>query len=185
MNKPFEQATNLAFFAACVLVGANAALQLRDRYIPRPSSSITASERAPTLPPELQIGSEVPALPGINFAFAEQARTVLVMVRSTCSYCTESMPFYKRLMERRRASAGTRVVAVSAEPETVTTAYLASHGVSVDQVVSLRDNLLRVPGTPTVIVVRADGQVTSSHVGKLNAAGEEDVLAQITQGGVE
>src|SRR5437762_1889304 len=63
------------------------------------------------------------------------SRTVLLVVRSNCHFCTQSMPFYKRLSDlRRQEKASFRLVALTTEPVATGEHYLSENGVSVDRV---------------------------------------------------
>ncbi len=111
-------------------------------------------------------------------ALARSPMTVMLVTRSSCPYCTASMPFYRRLVAAAHAR-NARVLAVTFEPAAQNGQYLASHGVVVDGVVEALANKITVSQTPTVIVVRSDGTVTNSWTGLLSSGGEDAILSTL------
>lgn len=107
------------------------------------------------------------ALPDIDFAGAP--RTVLVFVSSNCRYCTESMPFYRRLTGLRKAP----IIVVGYQPADVLRAYVNSQGVFPDAVVSATPSTLAVSGSPTVIIVDSSRRVVAVWRGLLRARESE------------
>src|SRR5262249_16893252 len=83
--------------------------------------------------PGINVGDSAEAIPGVSFGDGKS--TLVLYVRSTCHFCTDSMPFYKRLNNHLRGKS-VKLIAVSDEDASVTRAYLAGHGVVADQVVS-------------------------------------------------
>lgn len=56
----------------------------------------------PEAPEPFKVGEQAEALPGVGYADAKIS--VIVYLRSTCQYCTRSMPFYRRLSDKRHDS---------------------------------------------------------------------------------
>ena len=63
-------------------------------------------------------GMQFPALPAVRYDGFKA--TLLIVLNSDCSFCSESVPFYKRLLEAQRKSyvqslsgSGIRVIAVT------------------------------------------------------------------------
>jgi len=108
-------------------------------------------------------------------------RTVVVINRSGCHFCTASMPFYAKLV-RVAADAGAEVISVTPEDKTANERYLDSHHVHVDRVVELKDTPLRVSGTPTLIVMDQSKTVLGAWVGELPSEDEQRVLRLIQSG---
>lgn len=120
-------------------------------------------------------GAQMEALPGVQFA--ERERTLVLFESSGCTFCTQSMPFYKKLSKELK-SRGISFVAASPEPVHVSQAYFKSHGVAVDQVVQKMFSR-QVAGTPTLVLVDRRGTVTDAWVGSLDQAGEKRVLKKL------
>jgi hypothetical protein len=133
------------------------------------SRQLTDSTSAPGVPgTELfQKGRAAPALEGVTYA--SKPLTLVMYVRSTCGFCTESMPFYRSLAERRVDRSALQLVAVSPEPASVSQSYLQTHSVSVDSIVS--SNAQAVP-TPTLLLVDQFGKIRDVWIGKQDSAGE-------------
>lgn len=124
--------------AAVLVVGIAVAVQVGLQVLDRsgPVRSTGAISPAVTQSREVRIGDRLPTGP-LGLSVADQ--TLLLFLRSTCVYCTASMPFYARVSEeRQRSEASLRLVAVSSEPQPVLDAYLKQHGVAVDKAVSVR-----------------------------------------------
>ena len=117
-------------------------------------------------------GEAMDYLPGIDYG--DSHRTLVLSLRSTCEFCTASMPFYKTLLETRSPAMSPRVVAVSFEKTEVTEAYLKDHGVRPDVVVTA---VLRSQATPRLILVDNLGRVEATWLGKLAPSREADVLS--------
>jgi len=115
-------------------------------------------------------------VPGIDYAEAQ--RTLLLMVSNTCKYCTESMPFYKKLTALRREGIW-RFIAVATENVETTTEYLAASGIRADQVVSVPLGTVGARGTPTIVVVDKTGHVLALWAGLLIGEKEEAVVRAV------
>jgi hypothetical protein len=74
------------------------------------------------------------------------------------------------------------VVALSAEPPSESRGFFEAYGIPIENFAGSSDNGVRVPGTPTLIVVRRDGTVLGSWTGKLSAGLEAEVLRVVTRG---
>ena len=91
-----------------------------------------------------------------------------------------TISFHGRLAQAAKRN-GVRLVAVSREEPARNRAFLSSGGVSVDAALSLDASHIRLAVTPTLILVRRNGVVIKSWVGRLNPQGEEDVLRLATR----
>ena len=123
------------------------------------------------------IGREV-KLPGANWQSAPLS--VLLQISSKCRFCNESMPFYKQLTTAGQARKIPMIVA-SRDAVDVMRKHLDEQQVAVDRVLHSRLDEFRM-GTPTVYVVDSKGMVKRVFIGKLDAAGEKQLLAIVEQG---
>jgi len=109
--------------------------------------------------------------------------TLLMFLRSTCRYCTESMPFYRTLKNVRDGEAvSVRLAALSAEPREMLEGYLSEHKVAVDSTIALSPSefsAFRVRGTPTLILVDRKNVVRRVWIGLLDSAQQTQVLAAV------
>jgi hypothetical protein len=112
--------------------------------------------------------------------FTKATGTVVLFLRSTCHYCTESMPFYRRLVEAAHAKGSkVKLAAVSFEAVSVTRKYLEQHQVGIDDVHTLSTGSTRLNGTPTLLLLDRRGIVQMTMIGKLPPDREDAVLAKI------
>ena len=124
-----------------------------------------------------KLRQQIQAPPGVNFAAAE--RSVLVFLRSTCRFCTNSMPFYRALVTKARAGNTVKVYVFSNEEEAETQGYLQRHSVSPTRILRTTGELAqRVRVTPTLVVVDRAGKVLHVGVGELGVA-EQNRVATI------
>lgn len=167
--------------AALVFVG-HLALQYRDRAVQQEAASRRASVQAERAAAEYHAGDRSPDLSPVNYASSD--RTLLLFVRSTCGYCTASMPFYVRLREAaRRGGQRVRLVAVSADTPAVLDGYLEAHGLEVDLDVPVSEERMdgfRIRGTPTLVLADKRGVIRQTWVGAIPAEREDAVIAAIT-----
>jgi peroxiredoxin len=119
-------------------------------------------------PTTYQSGETVSAITGVPYAAAK--RTAVLFIRSTCHYCTESMPFYQDLMK-----GGARLVAISGEPQESLNAYLDEHGLSIESATVERASWPKLTGTPTLLIVDDTGRVVKSWIGLLSAPDQQAV----------
>ena len=110
----------------------------------------------------------------INGAELAPSRTLVMALRSDCVFCQESMPFYRRLLERDRA--GVRIVVAAPRDDTGIGDYLESEGTKPDSIVFVEPDALPVSGTPTLLYVDDEGLITHAWIGLLNAAREREVF---------
>lgn len=106
--------------------------------------------------------------------FDLNGRTLLMVLRSDCRFCQQSMPFYRRLLERSRQ--GVEIVVAAPASDTGIAGYLESEGVAPDSVVLVQPGTLPVQGTPSLLLVDDGGGVTQAWVGLLDTAREASVL---------
>jgi peroxiredoxin len=170
MSKHFAKAIDVTLAISALLVAVGVWLNYSEERRLRESLA------SPTVP--FEAGTKLPALPGVSFADSKQ--TVVLMLRSTCPYCTESVDFYKQLLARRQDAKNLRVVALSAEPVETLDAYLESHKLSFDKAVSVPSGSFPTLPTPTLILVDATGTAERVWVGRLQPDREQEVFAALS-----
>src|ERR1043165_683938 len=69
-----------------------------------------------------------------NMDWARNGRTVVLGLSTTCHFCTESAPFYQKLLRELSRQGGNRGVAVLPQPVGEGQKYLQDLGLSVDEV---------------------------------------------------
>lgn len=147
-----------------VMIGASAALI----YAALSIRTNTAAQ----LPSQIyEVGDSFGELPGVRFS---DSKTTLVMfVRSGCKFCTASAPFYQKLLA---TPSRTRVIAVGYEETTALRDYLGSLQVQPDAIVKALPGMIRLTGTPTLVLVSALGKVERVWRGQLDLDDERSVI---------
>lgn len=112
--------------------------------------------------------------PEIGIDFTARPRTLVMVIQSSCGYCQESAPFYRRIIERDAADV--QVVVAAPSTDAGIDSYLTETGLDPDSVVLVDRWRLPVPSTPTLLLVADDGLVTHAWVGMLDAEREAAVL---------
>lgn len=145
-----------------IIVGLAALIVIGARFVTPPASSVEIADN-------VRLDAEAT---GIDFSV--ESKTLLMVLRSDCGFCQESMPFYRRLLERDTSNV--QVIVAAPPYDAGIGDYLASEEVNPDSVVFVNAGVLPVSGTPTLLVVDAEGLVTHAWVGLLNADREEEVF---------
>lgn len=117
-------------------------------------------------------GQQIPEVAGVKFT---ASKTLAIVIRSNCKFCTDSMPFYRRLqaaLEKAPSDAG--LVALCVEPVEACRRYLYEHSLDIDAA-SIVGIDFRVGGTPTLFIVDRQRKVLASWMGRQNAAGEAEI----------
>lgn len=125
---------------------------------------------ASALPQSLPRGGQIPGLRDVVWT----DRNVVVFVRSTCHFCSESMPFY-RAMAGQAHAAGARFVVAGEESRDIIAGYMRSNAVTPDDVVSASPESTGVHATPTLAIVDRRGTILDSWVGRLTPDAEQRV----------
>ncbi len=110
---------------------------------------------------------------------AGTSRALVVAVSPGCHFCNESMPFYKQLLDQRnqKSSPVKFIAAVPfAEAKAEEAQKFASAGAQPDGLVQLDFAAVKVPGTPTLMLVDNNGEVLDVWVGKLEEDRQKEVL---------
>jgi len=117
-----------------------------------------------------------PDLTGAPIGIDTDGAALVLVLRSDCPYCQESMPFYRRLLEGGDTD-NVQVVVAAPPDDAGISEYLTSEGVEPDSVVFVEgDDLPPVPGTPTLLLVDREGVVTHAWIGLLDSDREAEVI---------
>ncbi len=93
------------------------------------------------------------------------------------------MAFYRKLDEMEKDHhMKTHLLAVFPDNPKIVTAVLGAQQLHVDYIAPVPLSSLKVTGTPTLIAVNSEGQVTASWVGQLPGAGEDSVIKLVSTG---
>ena len=111
--------------------------------------------------------------------WAKTDRTLLIAMRKDCRYCSESAPFYRRLVPELTKQGNVNVIALFPEGENGGDAYINDLGIPITQSKSVSLSSLGIKITPTLVVVDRNGVVTQMWVGKLPPRTESVVMQRL------
>lgn len=135
---------------------------------------IRAGNTGPTNTSPYNVGERMSAVSGLDYGAADA--TLLMVAQSACRFCTDSMPFYRHLVEQRsQRRAPVRIVALMYESRDGAR-YLAANGVAVDAIYAVSPEDIRNLPTPTLILVDKAGRIAGLWRGTLSPTREQDVL---------
>jgi len=168
LTKRIELLANIAIIVVALLLGG----VLVKRYLWPQAASPQAQAR-------IQPGTKL-SVPGVEWE--KNNRTLLLILSTTCHFCTESSPFYQRLAQEKAKRGGVSLIAVLPQSVGDSQKYLNDLGVTVDDVKQVGLDAVQVRGTPTLILADRTGAVVESWVGKLPAEAEAEVLNRFLEG---
>jgi hypothetical protein len=176
MEHKLQTLTNLATTVAAVLLSA---VLIKVYFLqPAPRAAGAAGVGVASAAP-VTVGTSLNGkLPGVDWA--KNGHTLILAISTTCHFCKESEPFYRRL--KQEVGQGVKMMAVLPQPVSEAQQYLNMAGVKVDQVKQLSLGTIGVAGTPTLLLVDAKGVVAKVWVGKLPDQDQEQVLAVLKKG---
>ncbi len=163
-----DTVANLSIILFCAVVGA--VLIRRSFFAPQritPPSGLLAGETSEPLRRALPTGTE---------------QALFIALSPRCGYCTESTPFYRRLLaERVRRGVELPIVAVVAHSQDreAEQELMSAAGIRFDHWATVDFEAARVPGTPTLVLLDQSGRAAEVWVGKLDPETEEAVLARL------
>jgi hypothetical protein len=162
-RRRLEIISNIVVILGVLLFGT---LMIRDR-LPERSS------------PGIRPGDQLGRLPG--YSWNSYPRTLLMAMRMDCQYCERSIPFYQKLawLERdKRLSA--HLLAVFPSQMASARAYAQVHQLVFQIVGEVDLSMLRITGTPTLVLVDPGGRALKVWVGQMTAAQEAEVIWEIS-----
>ena len=116
-------------------------------------------------------------MPGVDWSGNDQ--TLLVVLQKGCHFCSESAPFYQRLVREAAGRGNIHLIALLPQAPDESRKYLDDLGVAIEDIKQGELDSVGVRGTPTLILINNQGAVTTSWVGKLSADGEAEVLRRL------
>ena len=131
------------------------------------------------LPPIYAAGEKIGSVGRVDFR--NTPATLVMYLRQDCTYCRQSLPFYHRLTAaaKRAGAPPLRFVVATTDEESVMRKHLNDQDLSVDDVASVKQGALKIPGTPALLLVDATGTITKVWRGLLSGKEEEAVFAQL------
>jgi hypothetical protein len=163
LHKRVELVANIAN----ILVAVSLAAVLVKRFVFTPRTENTIQSN---------VGNKL-SQPDIDWTKSD--KNVVLMLSNTCHFCTESAPFYKRLVQEQTQHGTFRLTAVLPQPVSDGQKYLSGLGVEISEIKQLVPGAIRIQGTPTILLVNNAGVVTQEWLGKLTAEEENEVLSRL------
>jgi hypothetical protein len=163
LSKKIELIANLAIIVVAVLLIGS----LIKNYMMPARKEISGG---------IPLGSKI-LIPDIDWA--SNGQTLLLALQKDCHFCTESAPFYQRLVRETSGYSNVRLVAVLPNVLDEGKQYLNHLGISINEVRQAALDSIGVDGTPTLILVDGNGKVEAAWVGRLSANREEEVLKRL------
>lgn len=123
-------------------------------------------------------GAKIDAPSGYDWHSHEQ--TLVVAVKKGCIYCERSYPLYRRLGGLEHDDhLKPHILMVMPDDPASGAAMLSTQGISSQSVAGIPLNNIKVSGTPTLLLVGADGRLLQSWVGELDAPKADALVAQL------
>jgi thioredoxin-related protein len=163
IGRKLETAANIAIIVVAILFSA----VIIQKYL-LPSSN--QPERAAPV-----IGKQM-NLSDVNWA--SQPKTLILALSTTCRFCNESAPFYRRLIESVKGR-NVQLIAVFPTETEAGRAHLKELGLADLEVRESPLANMQVSGTPTLILTNDKGEVTNYWLGKLSPEREVEVINKI------
>jgi hypothetical protein len=170
LSGKIETTANLATIVVAALLSA---VLIKTFLLPRTVAPNTVA--VPTSASEATKGKSMDGRT-LGVDWTKNRRTLVLAISTTCHFCTDSVPFYRKL---GAAEKDVKMVAVLPQPVAEAKQYLGSAGVHVDEVRQVPLNTLGVMATPTLLLVNDVGVVTDIWVGKLQPDQETQVLTAL------
>lgn len=167
--KKVELFTNIAIIIVAILLS----LVLIKSYLWRSNTLQSDARKATVSQKQIEIGDKI-NLPDIDWQ--KNRSTLLLILSTTCHYCTESAPFYQRIATERR---DTQLIALIPQSVEEGQKYLKKLGLNIEQVKQTSLSSVGTSGTPTLILVDNRGVIADYWVGKLPTNKEVEVLAKL------
>ncbi|MGB7209514.1 MAG: redoxin family protein [Pyrinomonadaceae bacterium] len=181
MKKAFRYAQFLANIATIIIAVFFGLFVIKsfvaDSSVPPriPATAAPGTSAQSPVPKTTPVGQAVPLE---NIDWAKNQKTLVLYVSTKCRFCTESGPFYQRLVQEN-ALKNVKFVAVMPQPVEEGREYLTKLGVKIDEVYQTPLQSIGVRSTPTLLLVNDSGVVTDSWVGKLQPEREDQVISKL------
>ena len=146
--------------------------------LPKPDNVAgNSTSSVTTVPPRITpIGK---AIPLENVDWKNNKKTLVLYLSTTCRFCDESSPFYKRLVEKYTDDKNIKIVAVMPQTIDIAKEHLKSLGVNINDVYNAQLKSIGVTATPTLLLVNESGIVSEMWRGKLGNDKESEVLDKL------
>jgi len=163
MKKIATIALNMFLIVACSIVCADI---VRTFVVRRNAQTRQPPARGP-------VAGTLFMLPGADWSRSPNG-TLVFGISTACHFCTQSAPFYQRLLTS--VGSGLTVIALAPEPVEKTRQYLSNLGVSIADVRQLTLSEAGIRGTPTLAYVNQKGLIERVWVGTMPPDKEKELI---------
>ena len=111
--------------------------------------------------------------------WSQSDRHLVLVLQKDCHFCTESAPFYRRLIEVLAKRKDVQLIAALPHNVGESKQYLDGLSVSINDLRQADPSSIGVSGTPTLLLVDRTGTITDVWVGKLPPEKEQEVLSRL------
>ena len=170
MNRVYKR-VELVANVAIILVAIALVVVLAKRFIFNAGNENQANETI-----QSNVGAKL-SQPDIDWS--KSNKNLILILSNTCRFCTESAPFYKRLVQEQTQRGTFYLTALFPQPVSDGQKYLHELGVDINEIKQLSPGAIRIRGTPTVLLVNSAGVVTEEWLGKLPPDKENEVLSRL------
>jgi hypothetical protein len=139
LYKKAELIANIAIILVALLLG----VAVVKRYFLASSDSDAGGETSSFK--GISVGEKI-QLPEVDWS--KNGQTLVLALSKNCRFCSESAPFYQKLVKEEAESAGIRLVAVFPHDVNQGKNYLDELGVSVSEIKQTSFNSIRIRGHP-------------------------------------
>lgn len=167
IHKKIQTISNVAIIITAILFGG---VLVKSYLLP------TSQRPAAVESEDVKVGTKLP-LPDVDWSKSD--RNLVLVLSTSCHFCSESTPFYQKLAQMKTGNGNVRLIAVLPQKVTEAQAYLSEHHISVDEVRQANPNTINVRGTPTLVLVDRNGTVVDSWKGKLPPEKETEVARRL------
>ena len=134
-------------------------------------------ERLGLAPGSYAAGQRIDVPPAV---YEESPSTLLLFVRSTCSVCQRSVPYFRRLVDQA-ARTGIAVRLLSSSPvDRAELDFAMGLGLREEDVVGVDHQTLRLRRVPTIVLVDERGEIHYAREGAVPAGEQGDLLRRMT-----
>lgn len=164
-SRILESVTNLAVLLASLLI-----LWIGVRYF-LPQTRLIEYQ------PGLQKGQHLQVWPLIA---RYSGNSLLIFSSTKCAYCLDSIPFYRKILEKQLSNGTFQVIGVFQEDRNEVQKYIAANKLSLKEIITEFDyRKVNISSTPTLILVNNKGDIIDFWTGSIPSSYESKVISSI------
>lgn len=180
MKKIYRKLQFLSKIATIVIAILLCVITIKLFFFPMPQDGVMHKSNTIATSVASQIMPVGRVMPLENIDWRENKKTLVLYISTTCHFCDESSPFYKRLVEKYADDKSVRFVAVLPQPVDQAKEHLKGLGVNINEVYNVKLTSIGVTATPTLLLVDESGVVSDMWKGKLAADKETEIINKLS-----